>query len=437
MKTPHFFVLIAALAFSYSVVAKQALNVVSDNVIYNFDAQATGLMNYANGEIINVHGHQFDISEIDKITIGSEVIEQNTVIVNFDSEISTVTLPSDLIGKVTMNINGANVSLAVNESNIDIICVLQGKSKSGAFNLSGSKKPTILFNGAELTNPNGASISVEGAEQTILTIADETINMIYGTTSVVTITGDIVIEGEGTLKLYTTGDEAEAIHAASLSIYSGSLDVRTIGQGGVCISAEEITVNGGSLTARAIDSAMYSEGEISISGGSVNVISSNGDALSANGNINISGGTVVVFGGSANGCGLFVDEAKGSSVILKGGNLMSVGAQNCVPTPTSFTEQPYVSTFGSVVGGTQVTIAYGNNPIHTFAVPFDYSSSPTGTGPNGGNGGWGSNGGKDGSDLSIIISVPELMVGQVYVVRSGNATANTTARLYGLSNIER
>lgn len=222
---------------------------------------------------------------------------------------------------------------------------------------------------------------------------------------------------------------------SDLTINGGTVYVKTTGTNGEGIESKKIiTINDGDITVRSKDDGINSSSHMYINGGKINVIATSNDGLDSNGNLFISGGEILAFGSGAPECGIDANEEQGYTVIITGGYLLAVGGNNSTPSNSSGSTQPYVSTNGSVTGGTDISIASGSDTLYTFTVPTDYTSSTNGNGPGGGPGGWGPGGGMGGGGFQIMISVPDLVSGQSYKVTNGNSSSSATARTTGGGN---
>lgn len=221
---------------------------------------------------------------------------------------------------------------------------------------------------------------------------------------------------------------------SDLEINGGTIYVKTTGTNGEGIESKNIlTINDGDITVRSKDDGINSSSHMYINGGRINVIATSNDGLDSNGNLYIRGGEIMSFGAGSPECGIDANEEQGYTVIITGGYLLAAGGNNSVPSNSSGSTQAYVTTNGSISGGTDIAIASGSETLHTFTVPADYTSSSNGNGPGGGPGGWGwgFGGGMGSGSNQIMISTPEMVSGQSYKVTNGSSTSTATARTTG------
>lgn len=222
---------------------------------------------------------------------------------------------------------------------------------------------------------------------------------------------------------------------SDLTINGGTIYVKTTGTNGEGIESKNtITINDGDITVRSKDDGINSSSHMYINGGKINVIATSNDGIDSNGNLYIRGGEIMSFGAGAPECGIDANEEQGYTVIITGGYLLAVGGNNSTPSSSSGSTQPYVSTNGSITGGTDISISSSGEKFHSFTVPTDYTSSSNGNGPGGGHGGWGPGGGSGSGSYQIMISVPELVSGQSYTVTNGSSNSSATARTTGGGN---
>ena len=289
----------------------------------------------------------------------------------------------------------------------------------------------VEINGGTLnltsTGGGGKGISCDGS----LTI--------NGGTLTIKTSGGMVAYTNGTLNQNYTGraDNLNSDYKSSpkgikadgnITINGGNIHVTTTGNGGEGIESKAVlTVNDGNITVRAYDDAINSSSHMYIKGGNIDVIATNNDGLDSNGNLYIQGGIVRAFGASAPECGLDANEEEGYTVYFTGGMILAAGGGNSVPTKSGST-QPYVSTNITLTAGSTVSIGTSSETLYTFDVPSDYKSSGSTNGGGGNRPGGGPGGGMGGGG-SVLISVPSLVSGSSYIVKSGSSSTSATAKL--------
>lgn len=211
----------------------------------------------------------------------------------------------------------------------------------------------------------------------------------------------------------------------NIDILGGKIDIRTTGNGGEGIESKAVlTIADGTVKVRSTDDAINSSSHMYIKGGDVEVIATGNDGLDSNGNLYISGGKVRAFGARSPECGIDVNSEEGYKLYFTGGEILAVGGGNSTPSDSQST-QPYVVVSTSVTGGTTLTIGTASETYATFEIPEDYAGASAG-----GPGGWGG-GGMGGSSSSVLVSVPQLVSGSSYTVKSGTASTSGTARTTG------
>lgn len=220
--------------------------------------------------------------------------------------------------------------------------------------------------------------------------------------------GDATVYG-GTLTL-RSGDDG--MHADSaLTIESGAI---TIAQSYEGLEAAAVTINGGDISVTASDDGINSSGgkdqsgwgrndmfasdgsSIAINGGNVHVNAS-GDGIDANGDLYVTGGSVVVSGPTNSGNGAL--DYNGTAAIT-GGTVIAAGASGMAEIfGASSTQVAFMVNLNGGAGEITVADAQGSVLL---------------------------SGTVEKSFQCVVISSPDLAVGETYTVSSGNATAQVT-----------
>lgn len=206
--------------------------------------------------------------------------------------------------------------------------------------------------------------------------------------------GSVSIIG-GTLNL--TSDD-DAVHADNITnVEGGVIDVAKCNEG---LEGGKVYVKGGEISIVAVDdglnaaSDVISDYDLRIEGGTLYVEAA-ADALDSNGSINVTGGTTVVYSTNS-GIETALDVDMGTANI-SGGALIAGGPSGQMASVfSSESDQPsfMYQAESTLKEGTVLSVVSGNNAVlMTFEVK---KASP-----------------------SVIISCPELEVGQTYTIYEG------------------
>ena len=357
--------------------AQQSVNVVRGHVAYSFNTENTGLMNYSNGQTLTILGNEFNLSDVDKITVRDIVVEDNTVLVEFNETSALVSVAGNLTPYIEAEISGAHVSVTQSDDVSDKTCgeityILMGNSSDGSFTLNGSYKATIELQGLTLTNPSGIAIDIENGKRIELSAKNGTVNTIVDGAggkqkAAIYCKGHLELKGKGELNV--TGKTSHAIAAKeyiemknlTLNILgspkdginctqyflmeSGTLNISGIEGDGIQTDYKDaegkrdeedtgaITIEGGTINITVTGSAakgFKSEGDFTISGGDVIIVSSSpgewdadklktkaSSCVGADGNVYVKGGTMTLTASGGGGKGISCEE----DFIMDAGNL--------------------------------------------------------------------------------------------------------------------
>ena len=262
----------------------------------------------------------------------------------------------------------------------------QSNSSSGGKGIKSDMAVSIL----------GGTLSIDSADDAIHTDGD------------VTVSGGML-----TLK---SGDDG--IHAdASLTISGGSVTVSDSYEG---LEAADIVIDGGEISVRASDDGLNAAGgndgsngggwfggdpfasqdaSITISGGSLTV-NADGDGIDSNGDLTVSGGTICVSGPTNSGNGAL--DYNGSGVIT-GGTLIAAGASGMAENFSNGSTQcsMLVSFSGTISAGSEICVYDSQGKLIASYTP-------------------------EKSYQCAVISCPELTVGDSYTVTAGGTQQSVT-----------
>ena len=395
------------LAICLTVFGQQTMWVSTGQVKYAFTTNRTGQMIYsAGGDTLTVMGKAFATSDIESIYVTSGQVDDNTIKVNYKGSNATVEVAGNIATKVTVNVNGADVSV-LQDSTVteELFYTLSGTSSNGSFYQNGDLKITLNLNGLNLTSTTGAALTIDDGKRVEINLLDNTVNSLVdamGKThkACMYINGHSEFKGGGTLNL--TGNTKHAFgsdeYVELKKSFTGSIVVKGAEGDGFNIN-QSLEIKNGTLLVEQCegdgiqidakkDTTKTNNGQFIMSGGHIQVLN-NGDsskglkaddlmtisdgtleinaddhAISSKGNIIITGGNIYAVSAAANGInatgtltiegGNIVAYGANSSfginssagLYVNGGNLMAVGVANAYPHATS--AQPSVIYLGKL-----------------------------------------------------------------------------------------
>ena len=224
-----------------------------------------------------------------------------------------------------VNVNDINLSEYSNNINID---------KSGEYNITGEFKYSIIvdtkdkvilnLNGVTIDSQITAAIANINSGELVIKLGKDTINTLKDNGSseydgCIYSNGKLIIEGDGTLKVYGNQEEGE----------------------GIATETNDITINGGDIYIESADDGLNAGGDggtITINDGTV-FIKANGDGIDSNKNLIINGGKVYTMGSSIGGdAGIDTD----GGFKINGGEVIALGS-DMLQNPDSSSKQKYIS----------------------------------------------------------------------------------------------
>lgn len=204
----------------------QTLNVTSGSATYQFPAEQTGKMTFANGSTMNVMGKTFAVGDITSMFTDDTAVSDNEVNVTYIGTGALVYVAGNIAQYVDVSVSGAHVTItqsdAVTNDLIDdgtieeITYNLKGASTDGSLTLGGSAKCTVTLNGLALTNPNGAPINITNGKRIDLSVKKDTENTLQDGTAnsakaCLYCQGHLELKGKGVLNVYAYGSKAHGI----------------------------------------------------------------------------------------------------------------------------------------------------------------------------------------------------------------------------------
>ena len=292
----------------------------------------------------------------------------------------------------------------------------KGISTDGVFQLDGGRTTVLTGGGYEWDSDDNDYSACAGVKSdSLVTInagklylkstgiggkgisCDDRVNILGGDVKVITTGKSYPTNTENaTYSTSPKGIKADG----NLTVSGGSVQVRSSYSEGI-ESKGTITINGGTIESYCYDDAINSSGNLTINGGYIYAHGSNNDAIDANMNMYINGGEVIAEGTKTPECGL--DAAEGYSLFINGGTVIALGGD--IQQTSSSSKQPSVTT--TVSAGTTVALLSGSTALLTYAVP-------------------------SGQSTALMISCPSLKSGSSYSFRSG-VTVSGGATFYGLT----
>ena len=275
------------------------------------------------------------------------------------------------------------------------------EGEAGMPGFPGGMEPDV---GGESAEDEAASVSAKGIR------ASDDLIILGGSFDIDSL--DDALHADGSVTIAGGSIEAasgdDGIHAdATLSVLDGSVNITQSSEG---LEGEVIAVSGGDIYVRASDDGLNASGSsgegetfaaqegvlIDISGGTL-YVNADGDGIDSNGDITISGGTVVV-SGPENGANGSLDY--NGTATVTGGTVIAAGASGMAENfSEGSTQAAFLVGLNGGAGTINVSDADGNE-ILSAELEKGYAT--------------------------VVVSSPELIVGETYTVASGEASAEIT-----------
>ena len=186
-----------------------------------------------------------------------------------------------------------------------------------------------------------------------------------------------------------------------LTISGGDLMVRTTGTNGEGIESKgTLDISDGTVMVSALDDAINSSGDLTISGGTVVAVGTNNDGIDANGDMYLKGGTLIAMGANGAEAGIDINEQK--KLYISGTKIFGIGGR--MDGSLGSTTQGIVTTNGSVSANATVKISNGSNTLASFTMPpYSYNNG------------------------TILVSAPGMENGSSYTLTLGESSQTVTA----------
>lgn len=210
----RFSVLLVSLIAVLTMAKAQTMNVKMGEVTYVFSADQAGDMVYNDGTSVTILGRTFTLDEGVSMEVTDDVVDDNTINVNYNGTSAQVTVAGNVARYLTVQANGAHVSIVQGaDLPYELTYILGGTSSNGSFYMDGSLKASIVLNGLTLTNPDSAAVNIRNGKRISVELADGTTNTLTdgagGTQKACfAVKGHTEFKGGGTLNI--TGKTAHA-----------------------------------------------------------------------------------------------------------------------------------------------------------------------------------------------------------------------------------
>ena len=207
-----------------------------------------------------------------------------------NNEFTTV-VSIDLSAPVSKTENGVEVTVSgghvtANHGETKKVCyVVSGTTTNGSLTILGDKKYAVKLNGANITNPDSAALSLLSGKRTFVILADGTTNTLADGTGgsqkgALYCKGKLLFNGSGSLSV--TGNTNNGIHSADYIAFSKGNNIYVKSTANHGIKANDgIFINGGILNVEVSAAAakgINSESNIIVNGGRTTVLTT-GDGV--------------------------------------------------------------------------------------------------------------------------------------------------------------
>jgi trimeric autotransporter adhesin len=259
---------------------------------------------------------------IDSITFTTSTVVLDKIYIIYNgTENATIINPYSTRG-VTITATAGTVVVAATSGIDNLEYNILGSTTNGSLTMTTDKNVNLVLANLTLTNPNGAAFSISGAKTTNISLTAGTTNTLSDGNSstkngAITTNGPIFINNSG--KLLITGVVKHGINTSStLTVQGGTTTISSAASDG--FHSEGYTMTGGTVNITSLsDGIDAGNGAISISSGSINVISTGVDVKAVTTGTN----SVTMSSGTVN---LTVSGAQSKGISAKGNVAFSGGS---------------------------------------------------------------------------------------------------------------
>ncbi|MBR1796405.1 MAG: carbohydrate-binding domain-containing protein [Clostridiales bacterium] len=294
--------------------------------------------------------------------------------------------------------NADKVFITTEAGTVNTLTNTEGFEADGDINVDG-----VIFAKDDLTLNGEGTLVIESCDHGIV-CKDELIvtSGVYDITSAEDglQANDLIAVSGGSFTI-NAGDDA--MHSeVDLVIDGGNIDIPECKEG---LEGNFITINGGDITIIASDDAVNAAGDqaasLEINGGTID-ITTYGDGMDSNGTLSITDGYITISGPENAGNGSLDYDSTGS---ITGGTIIAAGMSGMEMNFSEASQGSILISTGAQSSGTTITITDSSgNEILSYTPTTSYSC--------------------------VLISSPELEVGQTYTITSGSSSQEVTLSDY-------
>lgn len=353
-----FGLIISVLALS-GILTAQTLNIQVGQVTYQFPAEQAGVMTYSNGTELTVMDKTFTLADVATMYVNEEAVTDNTVAVVYNNNTAAITVAGNIAKYLTISTTGAHINIAQSSDLAEEITYsLSGSSEDGEFYMSGSYKATIELNNLTLTNTtpvtSGAAVHIQNGKRIKVKVLDGTTNTLvdasngsqkgafyvkghpeFSKSGVLNVVGNLkhaikageyVSLKEATINV--TSAVGDGINCAQYFLMeSGTINISGVEDDGIQCDIDDTEVGS---TGQTTDHEDEDSGNIYLEGGAIriNIAGKATKGIKSEGDMIISGGTINVI---TTGHGKWDDEdlktkaaaclSSDAKVVISGGTL--------------------------------------------------------------------------------------------------------------------
>ncbi len=303
--------LLALVAATASIQAQTYLKLWQNDSSTRYTISEVGDITFS-GSSLTIQGTTYNLSDIDSLIVVPEIH------VTYSGTTASVNISKAIASEVTVDINGAHVTITNTNVSNEVEVNLSGNSNNGSLTYNGELKTTFRLNGVELTSNNGPALNIMDGKRIDLVLTEGTENSLTDAAGgthkgALYCKGHMEVSGEGSLtvtgktghaisvneylqlkrstgSITIGGAEKDAIHCGQYFLMNGgtiNIDANTKGDG---IQAE-LELLDDDIT---VDPDPENTGDLAINGGTINMVIAGEDCegLKSDKTVTVNGGTI-------------------------------------------------------------------------------------------------------------------------------------------------